>query len=537
MQVINKTIRFAYRLLSLHWTWFLLFSIPFITLFIATSILGVDIPFSDELNFTPLLTKAMFSSDELGVQDFFVQINEHVLLFPSIILTALVYFLDWHNNYILLVNPTLAVINFLLLYNLARATLKKHTAPLETRLFGLFIAVLLSSFTQYEIWSQGISTSIYLMANSAFLAAVYVLSRWPRSRKTISIAAFFCFISTFSAGYGLISWLAVFPLVGITHTHKRLRFAWHNAIAWAILFASTMFIYSAFDTGPSWLPSVWFSLHNPLKLLLFILAFTGTPLFPLQHLLNSLLGLILILTSFSLILHHFLKKKTLTTILPWACILLFSYSTTAAIAIGRISSVVNRATHSRYIPISSLSLISIIILFSLFIYEQKQKRLKHLLSILFVSLIIAQIGFGLDSLFYWQGRGAMLKQGKACIESYTISPDYCLIKLGNSAINGKKVKSLAPALERLGAFNQLVIPDNVNYITTPQTAMGLMEIKCLDQRCYNKEQITKREAKNILTKGWAQLDNCRPAEHVVSSLKKLFLPIVAVWATTWRLGP
>lgn len=433
-------------LILLRWR-FLFFLLPFAALLVALSLYGVDVPFGDDLYFAPLLDRVV-TDGSFVPSDLLVQRNEHIVLFPYLATLIVTVLIGWHAKVLLFLKPFLALFNVFAVSVLAHRFLPRSTLVQRTTL-TLVATVLFFSFTQWEIWSHAITLNLFLV-NTAVLAGIFVLG-YPRSFRTVLFGAFFCFVASFSANHGLLSWLALAPLV-VYRDPSTNRVPLRYFFVWLVLFLGTVLLYYTHYVRPEWPPSLAYGFHHPDELFLFLVTALGAPLSPFLDVLTMVIGLVVLLVSLFLGFVWWRHRWPFTPLLPFACLWLFSFMATFSLALGRVGFSVSKALTSRYVPLPQLALVALP--YALFLYADfsHQERLKRMLGLLAAVVIISQIGLSVASLDRWRSRSASLTEGYACLTHYGDAPASCLAKLGHSAISGEDVRRLGPTLMRLGVI-------------------------------------------------------------------------------------
>lgn len=440
-------------MLSSRIFWIFLYAAVYVALLWAVFIYGVNVPFGDDLYLVPALEKLLLEHTAT-FDDLFVQLNEHIVLFPFLFTAGVISLVGWNMWYLLFLKVAMAGFVFLILSMIGHHSLPGSSTA--SRYFlGLLVAVFLFSWTQWEIWSHAITLNLYL-TNAAFLAAVFVLTRW-RNLPSLLIGGVLCFIATFSASHGMLSWIAMLPLL------RR-----HHIVTWLFFTIPTVFFYAIHYTIPEWPPSPLYGLFHPHEFLLFIFTFLGAPLSPHFDILAAVLGGVMLgIACFILMRSPRLLSRP--TLLPWFSIGLFSILTAVVITVGRVGFGVTKALQSRYIPLSTLALIALMYLLYAYAWRAGTVRLQRLLVVLGILLVALQLWLSALSIEQWGSRHASLQQGKRCLEVYTISAPTCLAKLGHNYISGDDVRALAPTLVRLRAFTFFISPTTARYSAQSRT--------------------------------------------------------------------
>lgn len=306
------------------------------------------------------------ATGKVNFADFFAQHNEHRIIFPKIIFLVLAFLTKWDIRYELYLSIFLASITLLAFYQVSALT-KNNNSEQTWHLANILTSILIFSLVQYENWLWGFQVA-WLLINSCFILAVLIIATSKNSSKRLFLAAIPCFVASFSAAHGLLTWLALIPSVASVNGSSRQRKI--RITAWILLFAVTAAIYSIGYVKPGYHPSPLFFLKHPLVALKYFFTLLGTPL--LNQPITSIIGGLLILLLFLTLTIKLLKKSkqnfkfhsaTTSYISIGLFALLFAIMTTS----GRSGFGVEQATSSRYTTSAILLIISVIHLSRLFL--------------------------------------------------------------------------------------------------------------------------------------------------------------------------
>ncbi len=233
-------------------------SLPFLLLFAAITVHGVDVPAKDTLFFVPLINDLVNGQSGAWKGLLSVQLNEHRPMLPVLIIWMVTVSVGWHAKYLLIINVIIVFILFLFIQKLAEAVFKKSLKKSEFFVWSIFSAVFLSSLSQWEIWMDATTLNLTLGLTASVGAILFAY----RSRSTVVGfwgAATLCFLASFSASYGLFSW----PVVALLIIGRLFRNSADNAVidkkmavfilsVWLILMAGTVSLYFGFYEAPKW---------------------------------------------------------------------------------------------------------------------------------------------------------------------------------------------------------------------------------------------------------------------------------------------
>ena len=218
---------------------FIAYLIPVALVIWFISKFSVDVPFNDQWALVSLFDKIDKGSATFG--DFFAPHNEHRILFPKAIFALLAFTSQWNLDLERYFNVFLVIITFFLMYKIAEISYNQD--KLSFHLFNILTCFLLFSLYQASSWLFGFQLAFFLI-NTCLLLAVFILS-FPKNiapNIRLFLSAGCCFIASFSAGHGLLTWLAVLPSVfAIEGSVKQKNF---RSIFYIILFLLCYFFYS-----------------------------------------------------------------------------------------------------------------------------------------------------------------------------------------------------------------------------------------------------------------------------------------------------
>ena len=540
---------------------FTLYLIPVVLLIGFVANFSVNVPIDDEWRLASLFEK--IATGNVTFNDFWALHSNHRIVFPKLIIAVLAFVSQWNINYPLCLSIALAVITFVTIYKLSSMQVKNVGDDLW-HLANILTCILLCSLVQHENWLWGFQLAWFLV-NFCFVAAVYCLSRdtavpsplsgrdtalpsplsgrdtalpSPSSMKykdtalpspynmTISIAALFCFIASFSLAQGLLSWLAAIPAVAalegnVIQKRKRL-------IVWMLLFVGTCAIYSI-DYHPSRKTSIILLLNKPLVVIDYFLSLLGSPIVRLPGI-SALVGL-LVFASFLFLAFYFLviaiqakqpqkpeiasfltmtdrqKDSDYREALPWLSIGLFAVLSALFITAGRAQfGAVQAIESSRYTTNSILLLVALVQLGQLFVQgniattNRKYKLVYRVFTGVLIGIIVVNsqqaIAQSQAALPYKQG-------GKDCLELieylepsdfFNTSTQSCLRVLSKKTW---LVREGALIIDKIG-WRKLV--KNVEFIDNSGEVYGYF-----DEAKISDKSLTIKKNTVIKATGWAVL--------------------------------
>ena len=277
---------------------------------------------------------------------FFAQHNEHRILFPRLVWTALAFMTHWNLRVEMLVNVVPALIAFAAFYWLALNQAKRAGGSLS-KLANFTTSLFLFSLVQYGAWLWGI-VGQFLFAQAAVAVAIWVCAiEKPAPWTRFGLAAIFCFVASFSSVQGLLSWIALLPCIAVLQAGKRPA---RGYCLWIFLFAASLALYTYHFTFTGDDPS--YVLAHPMQGAMFYLALLGAPFCQGTEILSAMVMASVIggtvLLGFLLCL-ALLRGEDPKTFAPWLSVGLFGLLFAGLVTVGRSNEGLLAAMQSRYI--------------------------------------------------------------------------------------------------------------------------------------------------------------------------------------------
>ncbi|HTQ23415.1 MAG TPA: hypothetical protein VMI09_01885 [Candidatus Binataceae bacterium] len=262
--------------------------------------------------------------------------NEHPVLFPKLIFLALAFTTRWNTRVEMAVTLLSALAMFTAIARLAAA--EERDGVTWTTAISLFVASLLVfSFVHYDDWLWGWQL-MFVLANTCAVLAVYLISNSIQHPLRGQILAWTCcLVASFSALYGLLSWLVIIPAQLSRGRNKRRAAA--AAIGSVLLLSVAIAVYFLLLERPFLYPvdrSFW--LGHPIAALEFLCALVGAPLAhgnPISPAtLAPFLGCALI-ALFAACAAWLIRANRFPSAAPWIAIGLFGLGFAAMNTLGR----------------------------------------------------------------------------------------------------------------------------------------------------------------------------------------------------------
>ncbi len=479
---------------------FSLYLIPVVLLIGFVVNFSVNVPIDDEWRLASLFEK--IAAGNVTFNDFWALHSNHRILFPKIMIAVLAFASRWNINYQLCLSIGLAVVTFIALYSLSSMQVKNAGDNLW-HLANILTCILLCSLVQYENWLWGFQLAWFLV-NLCFVGAVYALVSTHKllPNMRISIAAFLCFIASFSLAQGLLSWLAAIPAVvalegNAAEKKKRL-------ILWMLLFVATCGVYSI-DYHPSRKTSIISLLNKPLVVIDYFLSLLGSPIVR-SPFISPLVGLLIFASFLFLVFHFAIKIREHREAVPWLSIGLFSVLSALFITAGRAEfGAIQAIESSRYTTNSILLLIALVQLGQLFVrgksaINRNCKFVYRVLAGTLIGIIIVNSGQAIA-----QSRSALIyKQGaQDCLQLlnyletsdfFKNSPESCLRVLS------KKTWLVTEGAAIIDKIGWRKFAKNVEFISNPEKVYGY-----LDKPQISDRSLTVKKNSAFKAVGWAVL--------------------------------
>lgn len=485
--------------------------IPFASLIWFVANFGVNVPFGDDWALVPLFQNIALG--KVTFQDFFAQHNEHRILFPRLIVSALAFISRWNIQLELYFNIALAAITFLSLIKIASDQTQHRNQIFH--IANIATCFIIFSLVQWENWSWGFQIAWFLVDACLVISILAFSSGLCKTLQVkFVIAASACFIASFSSAHGLLTWIAVVPalVAGCKDVRQFRKFG----LLWVVLFLTALLLYLIDYHKPSHHPDLWFFLKEPRLAATYFLSLLGSPL--LYHSgFSSILGFAAFSNFIFFVARSFkaarsskeARSRFSDAAAPWLSLGSFSILFALMTTIGRAGFGVEQAYSSRYTTVSILLLIALVQLWRL---TSKQFDLEIDKSVVEASNASSRQGISsntflislstflvlvasINSLPSAENHRSHLQYGQVCLEVadyIASSPDNCLQILFPKA---NALNTWANVLDQIG-FRQfpgktvgfVTEPDKVyGYLDTPATSKNpaIVRTSCLNCKTFN----------------------------------------------------
>jgi len=386
---------------------------------------GIKTIFWDEWLLVPHITLFFTGGDLLP--RLFEQQVVHFPFFPRLIILAMAYFTSYNPFFEIFVGWIFLTLSLVMLWLLV-----KRTYP-ENQWVIIPAGWLVYSFAQSEIMVWGFASVQLYLAILSVIASVYFLNK-SKDESRWFVPALICgIIGTLSHFVGLSIWfIAVYNLLDLFKTRPKLYLSF--------LIVGTITLVKI---NPG-VPDPFLSLNDPVSFVNFILIYLGgwsrigVEFFQSFDSIQiaTFLGIFTITAFLTLNLYHrFGTGNLIPRIIPWWQIASFGFLSAAFSGLGRGSIFgVEGAMTPRYVPISILFLVSILVLMAVAFYpifsNSKTYQQKKLIKSLFVILLFLLFtAICISYISGWMQASSLnnrVSTGSSCLVEFETASDECL---------------------------------------------------------------------------------------------------------------
>ncbi len=338
----------------------------------------VNVPSWDEWPVSMIFQKA--ATGELSFSDFIEPYNQHRYLFLRLIIVPLAFLTDWNKDYELACNFILALLTWLMTVQIFRNTAYSNSR-IPWVIVNSLTGFMILSLVQYQNWLWGLQIGVFLVNFCLVLSILIIDSGYQfKPKKSLVLAAIPCIISSFTMAQGLISWLAIVPLIWVKSLGKQQKIT--ALIYWIGLFILTCFFYFLdYPESDSEISKIAILSANPAYFLKFFLIVLGAPLAHDSPDIAFGIGLLSVVLLFGLILwgfklYHF---PFIQQIAPELSFALFALLFSGLVTLGRADvgmesgRGVDFAVESRYITNSILLFVALLQIYYTFLSKTQHK--------------------------------------------------------------------------------------------------------------------------------------------------------------------
>jgi hypothetical protein len=312
----------------------------------------------DQWALVPLIEK--MDVGNLAISDLWAQHNEHRLIFPRLIMLVLALLTDW-NIYFEIGTNILLAITIVVFLNLQIKRTEELEVDKNNYSWLIFlISIFVFSIAQWENWSWGWQIQIFLNVLSIVIG-FFILTLRTLNTKHLMLAVLMGVIATYSFANGILYWFISFGILLFREMPNKRKFQF--SITWLFLSLIIAFSYLHDYKKPSHHPSLSYVLEDPGSFLKYVFAYLGAPVASFSGKWAIIAGIFITLIYILLLIPLFLKQRIIY--LPWVGLGLYSILSAAISGVGRAGFGYEQGLASRYVTISNLIWISVIVLFYL----------------------------------------------------------------------------------------------------------------------------------------------------------------------------
>jgi hypothetical protein len=438
----------------------ILYIIPILLLIWFIAEFRVNVPSWDEWPVSTIFEKV--ATHELSFNDLIEPYNQHRYLFVRLLIIPIAFLTNWNKDYELALNVILALGTWIITLQISCRKIENYQGKTSFYITNSITLFVMLSLVQYQNWLWGLQIGVFLV-NFTVALAILVLDSEERlqPQKRLVIAAIFCIIASFTMAQGLVSWLAMIPLVWLKFQGKQRKIL--SILSWISLFLLTCFFhfygYPVSEEGGSKLSTI---LADPTYFIKFLFTVIGAPLSPNSSTIAFSLGILIILLFLGLIIRGVKRYNFpfIQQVAPWLSFAVFAILFSSLVTLGRADLGVDFALGSRYTSNSLLLIVALIhINYTLNLNRFRNNRSNRFSKTIFFQLfLIVLLGIGS---FYSIQQGKLyrqrLKSEKLCLNFIQVIDDrhYCWAwwEIMNSP---EKMRSHA---QLLNAINFIESPD------------------------------------------------------------------------------
>lgn len=333
----------------------LLLLTPVVLALLYIFLFGRTVLFWDEWAMVPAIDQLL--DGKIPWQDFFGQVNEHVMVFPKLAIFGIALVTGYNTVAEMFFSWLILVIISLLVFILYIQYFGKTFTSLT-----LFIPVvwLLWSLRQWENFLFGFQLNFFLCI-LGFVMSVVLLDRSQDFSLSFLGALGGAVIASFSILNGLLIWPVGILQILLQRKGKNML------LTWLFSALTICFLYFHTWTRPGNLPSMSFISEDPATSIKYFFAFMGSPVSSgpwadILILYSVLVGIFIVfftIVGIALTVKYDMVKENL----PWIVLLLFSLGTAFMTTIGRSGLGIAQALSSRYVTFTIPGIIGLYLLY------------------------------------------------------------------------------------------------------------------------------------------------------------------------------
>jgi hypothetical protein len=386
---------------------------------------GVNLPFSDQWDFVPLIQKSRTTGVQLS--DLFAQHGEQRMVFPRLVMVTLAPLTRWNIRVELWVDLLLAAGIFCMLLLLIFRSL----APLgRWRVVPAAVAsLMIFSPVQWEDWFWGWQISWFLPL-LCFLVAAGILTLWPDKRPVwpaLVIGLIAALVGQYSLFSGTLIWLACLPLLLV---REKFRPSWWIWVLVALVSTSVyLYGYTSPPAMASFRVPIRELLREPKRPIAYILYYLGRPVLDAEprYFVGALFALAFTASAAYVVIR---RRDRLQAAMVWISIGAYALISSLATMLARIGLGLQFAGSSRYTTIGILLMVATVALVGVALLPEKgqssvRPRIGMALAVWMIVgvLFIADYRSEVETMRLWHEQRLAQKD---CVLKATSDQDPCL---------------------------------------------------------------------------------------------------------------
>ncbi len=348
-----------------------------------------NIPHSDDW---PTIFSAIYfqQNDHVWISGVLGGGNEHLLYFYRIVLMLIFQVNSYNISDINILNWGLLVVSVILFYHLLKKT--------DSRLTWLIIPISAFIFSPKFYIAAAFASVGFIWISTLLLViiSIVIFNKEKISKMYFLVAIFVAVSSSFSAVIGVLSWL-----VGFIYLFKRIRQNRSYFIIWTIAFLGIALLFSALARNSSIGRKRLAELLN-VDAFNYSLEYVSNPFSIPFDIIEHIVGFSIIFSIITISIFLIIKKVNKSS--PWIIFGIIGILSTILTTVGRFN--ISPANFSYFTIMSTITEISLLVLFSILFLESrnfKNNSLRKIISILFIIFIVSQMILLSDSYIHNYG--------------------------------------------------------------------------------------------------------------------------------------
>jgi hypothetical protein len=432
----------------------------------------VNLVWNDAWDLAALLIKS--HQGILGISDFFVPHNEHLMPVPYALMYALAKLTGWDLRI-----ESLVGYGFVWILAAGLAMLARSVDGSNHRWGWAWLVMVLLVFSpmQVENWMFGFCAVQNFLPVPCLVWAMVFIRRSHAGLLSISLSGLLAAVASLSLANGLMHWILIVPvIVASASPHRR----WRALALWIALMSATLLIYVLFYRSPE-LAADYYSAPLAARVK-FFLIFLGLPLtYGLADVTNmgilaggAIVTMCLLMVGWIALAIRTGGRQIFADSLPWLAIGAYGLGGAALGAIGRAGLGAGQAAVSRYTTISGCVLIGIIGLLLVTATLTEPRRWRRL-AVATLSIISLAVFFsGIRSIPNYVNAN---QHSRTALAHLTLINQHMDARTPLLIAYREDLRELANGLDQAGYLHPPLVsdPDIAHLATSGQQALGAVE--------------------------------------------------------------